>query len=311
MFAPNQNYWEHGGPYVDELIVNSSFQDETARYNALLGGQIDVSSVFPANFAHEQQSAQQVNLLDSPGAGGMGFSMLLTKPPFNDPRVVEAMKLMCDREALIEGVMPGFGTVANDIMGRYTAHYDESLKSEFDVEKAKSLLKAAGQENLTITLPTSSVQPGFNEAAALYAQQASAAGVTINVEPVSAATYYTASGGFLTRSFGETYFGATGSLTALCSMAFLTNSAYPETGWADQPGGGNQKLMGEAMAEQDPRRAGELWREVQTEWFEKDGHVFWSYPNNVDAAAKNVAGLSSGPYLYLRNYRLSNAWFTS
>jgi peptide/nickel transport system substrate-binding protein len=311
-FARNDEYWEGGDkPYLDQLVVDSTFQDETSRYNALLGGQIDVAPVFPGNYARQQQSSQQVNVLSSPSGQGYAFSMRLTKPPWNDQRVVEAMKLLCDRQSLIDGVLPGYADVGNDLIGRYSQYFAEDLKPELDVERAKALLKAAGQENLTVTLPTSNATPGFVEAATLYAQQAAQAGVTINVEPVSAATYYTTSGGYLSRPFGQTNFSTLGSLTAVCAAAFLPGCAYEETGWSAQPGGGNQKLIGEAMGELDPRKAAELWRELQLEWVKKDGHVWWSYPNYIDAANKNVSGLSSNAFLPLNNFRFLDAFLNT
>ena len=45
----------------------------------------------------------------------------------------------------------------------------------------KSLLKAAGREGLTITLWSSAAAPGMLNSATVFAQQAKAAGVTVNV----------------------------------------------------------------------------------------------------------------------------------
>jgi peptide/nickel transport system substrate-binding protein len=312
VFARNEDYWEDNEkPYVDELVVNSSFQDETSRYNALVGGQTDVSPVFPANYARQQQSSQQVNVISSQSGQLYAIVMKITKPPFNDQRVVEAMKLLCDRQALIDGSLPGYAQVANDVAGRYTQYFAEDLKAEYDVEKAKSLLKAAGQENLTVTLPTSSATPGFIEAATLYAQQAQAAGVTVNVDQTSAATYYTEAGGYLTRPFGETNISTLASMTAVTAAFFLPGAAYEETGWSEQPGGGNQALISQAIGESDPGKAAELWHEVQSEWFKQDGRIIWSWPDYVDGANANVAGLSAGAFLPLNDFRFLDAWITS
>lgn len=237
--------------------------------------------------------------------------MRITKAPWNDPRVVQAMKLLCDRQALIDGVLPGYAQVGNDLLGRYSQYFAEDLKPEYDVEKAKSLLKAAGQENLSVTLPTSTATPGFIEAATLFAQQASEAGVTINVEQTSPATYYTLSGGYLSRPFGQTNISTLASLSSVCSAMFLPGAAYEETGWSEQPGGGNQALISRAIGELDTKKAGELWREAQTEWFEKSGYLWWSYPDYIDAANKNVEGLSAGVFLPLNKFRFLDAYLTS
>jgi peptide/nickel transport system substrate-binding protein len=312
VFVRNADFWEgNGKPYVDELIVNSTFQDETSRYNALLGGQIDVSAAFPATYARQQQSSQQVNVLNSPSGQGYSITMRINKPPWTDQRVVEAMKLICDRQALIDATLPGFAQVGNDLYGRFTDYYADDLLAEHDVEKAKSLLKAARQENLTVSLTTSNASPGFVEAATLYSQQAAEAGVTINVEQVSVSTYYTTSGGYLSRPFGEGNTSTWPSQTGAMAGFFLPGAAYEESGWTQQPGGGNQKLIGQAIGELDPGKAKELWHEVQSELFKKDGHLLWSYFDFVDAAQKSVSGLSAGINNPLNNFRLKDAWKTS
>jgi peptide/nickel transport system substrate-binding protein len=312
VFLRNPNYWEGGGkPYVDELVVNSTFQDETSRYNALLGGEIDVSPFFPANYARQQQSSQQVSILDSPSGQAYAFTMRVDTGPFTDVRVRQAMKLMCDRQSLIDEVFPGYAQVGNDLEGRFSQYFASDLKPEYDVEKAKALLKEAGQENLSVTLPTANATPGFVEAATLYAQQAEAAGVKIDVEQVSADTYYTTSGGYLTRPFGEIVGSSWPSLSVVAATYFTPGAAYEESGWSKQPGGGNQALLRQAMAELDPTKAQQLWHEVQTEWFEKDGHLIWSYLDNIDAAGKNVAGLTAGIANPLNNFRLLDGWLTS
>ena len=42
VFVRNENYWEEGKPYVDTLIVDSSFTDNNALLNALLSNQINL-----------------------------------------------------------------------------------------------------------------------------------------------------------------------------------------------------------------------------------------------------------------------------
>jgi peptide/nickel transport system substrate-binding protein len=312
VFVRNDNYWEgNGKPYLDEVVVNTTFQDETSRYNALVGGEIDVSPLFPGNYARQQQSSQQVNVLNSPSGQAYAFTMRVDKGPFADVRVRQAMKLMCDRQALIDGTFPGYAQPGNDVEGRFGQYFASDIKPEFDVEKAKALLKEAGQENLSLTLPTAGAYPGFVESATLFAQQAEGAGVKINVEQVSAATYFTEPGGYLTRPFGQVNSNTWPSLSVVAATSFTSNSAYPEIGWAEQPGGGNQALLKQAMGELDPTKAQDLWHEVQAEWAEKGGYLVWGFVDNIDAAGKKVAGLTAGIANPLNNFRLLDAWLTS
>src|SRR5205823_3521354 len=109
--------------------------------------------------AHAAAGDMQVLVAKSPQA--MMFYMDTTKPPFNDNRVRLAIKLIADRKALVESALSGYGSVGNDIFGQGLPFYDTALpQRKQDISKAKSLLKAAGQEHLTVTLQTSQIFPG-------------------------------------------------------------------------------------------------------------------------------------------------------
>ena len=203
-FVRNPDYWQEGKPYVDKVIINSSFADENARRNALLSGAIDISPILPPLVAKSLQSSSEATLLRSPSVVQYWFLMRVDEGPFADNRVRQAMKLIADRPALIDGALAGYGTVANDLLGVDTQFYASDLPQRTqDIEQAKSLLKQAGQENFTFNLPTSDALPGFNPSATLFAQQAAQAGVKVNVQIVSASTYYTPSTGFLKRPIGR------------------------------------------------------------------------------------------------------------
>jgi peptide/nickel transport system substrate-binding protein len=314
IFVRNPDYWEDNEkPYVDELVVNSTFQDESSRYNALLGGEIDVAPVLPVNFAHQLASNSGFYVLSSPSGQSYSFSMRTDKPPFNDPRVLEAMKTLCNRQELIDGVFPGYAQVGNDLLGRHAPYFAEDIKPPaYDPEKAKSLLKAAGQENLAVTLATTVGVPGFAESATLYAQQAEAAGVKVNVEQESYATYFTEPGGFLSRSFGESNGFSTPSLMVIAASYFLEGAPYEETGWARTAVGGKQQgLLRQAIGELDETKAADLWHQVQTEWHDQSGFLVWSYLDFVDGSSSRIKGLSSGIADPLNTFQLASAWIVS
>ena len=72
------------------------------------------------------------------------------------------MKLIPNRPQLVADAISGFGTVANDLVGKGLPFYNGSLPQRTqDIEQAKSLLKAAGHANLHILLKTSSDHPGL------------------------------------------------------------------------------------------------------------------------------------------------------
>ena len=129
---------------MDELKI-VSIDDPTARLNALLSGQIDAMAQLPTAQAKAHAATGDMQVLTGQSPQPMMFYMDTTKAPFNDNNVRLAIKLIADRQALIDGALNGYGSVGNDIVGKGLQWYDESIpQREQDIEQAKSLLQKAG-----------------------------------------------------------------------------------------------------------------------------------------------------------------------
>ena len=75
-------------------------------------------------------------------------------PELADVRVRQAINHAIDREAIVEFILNGYGEPTSQLFVKNEA-YDESLDDayDFDVEQAKQLMKDAGADDVTITLP--------------------------------------------------------------------------------------------------------------------------------------------------------------
>lgn len=312
VFVANRHYWEHGKPYIDKLVVNSVFADENARLNALLSGAINIAPFLPPLIAKQVESSQRAKLLKSRSVVQYWFLMRVDKGPFADARVRQAMKLIADRPALINGALAGYGTVANDLIGVDTQYYASDLPQRHqDIEKAKSLLKQAGQEDLSFVLPTAAALPGFNPSATLLAQQAKKAGVNVSVKIVSPNTYYTPAGGFLKRPIGVDLGAPFQSLTEVYNTFFVPGAPFNETWWGHQRNGAAAwRLIAEAKAATDPARARDLWHQVQLQQYNDGGVIAWANADDLAAVAPNVRGVSAKPEGYLDYFRLQNGWLS-
>lgn len=312
VFKRNPNYWEHPKPYVDQVVIDSSFTDETARLNALLGGRLNVLPEMPFVEAKHQQSAEQMKVLDSPGLGAYQIAMRVDRPPFNDVRVRQAMKLIPDRQAIIDTAFDGFGRVANDLFGGVKGlsvkYFDDSLVHAHDPEKAKSLLKAAGQEGLSFNLPVAPAGAGYVEAATVFAQQAKQAGVNITIQNVPASTYLAVvPGGFLSRPIQLDSTFTYASLAGWYRNFYVSNAPLGETHWGSAA---HDKIINAAIGATNPSKAQQAWGAAQKQQFDQGGEIIYACPNYVDGCANNVNGLSTGPNLYLNNYRLLDGWIS-
>jgi peptide/nickel transport system substrate-binding protein len=191
----NDNYWVSGRPFLDGLEIIDFSDPGTTRLNALTSGQLDGVNQIAYNLVPEVEGASAIGLLVSPSFNYNTFEMRMDKPPFDDARVRQAIRLIADRQQIVEQAFSGtrFAFVGNDLPSHQDLMYDNSIPQRtLDIEQAKSLLKAAGQQNLIVELVVSDLAPGVVSTAQALAQQAKAAGITINVKTIAdSATYFT------------------------------------------------------------------------------------------------------------------------
>ena len=122
----------------------------------------------------------------------MTVSVWVDTPPFDNPKVREAMKLVVDRQAMVDTVLLGFGEPGADNpvpLGSPASYVKEAPKQ--DIEKAKTLLAEAGYpDGLKFDLYTAEGVPGMVLMAQVYAEMAKPAGFDINVIVTPAESFW-------------------------------------------------------------------------------------------------------------------------
>jgi peptide/nickel transport system substrate-binding protein len=304
VFKKYPDYWREGLPRVDEVVI-IDFPDDTPRLNALLSGQVDAITNLPPGQIAQVSSNDQFKVLISETGGWQPFTMRVDKAPFKDVKVRQAMRLLVDREQMIAQVLSGQGRVANDLYSPYDPAYDKELpQRRQDLDRAKSLLRQAGQSDLSVELVTSPVFQGIVEAAQVIAEQAKGAGVTINVRKVDPGTFY--GDNYLQWAFAQDFW-ATRTYLSQVAQGSLPDSPFNETHWKDPE---FLDLIAQARAELDDAKRTELLHEAQTIEYERGGYIVWSFSNQVDAYSDTVGGFHPARSGFpLTNYGFGRAGF--
>ena len=285
-FARHEQYWRPGKPYLDRLII-VNFSDETSQVNALQAGQVDLI---------DQLSAQSVAAVQGAGAkviisktlSGTVFTMRVDRAPFSDVRVRQALRLIPNRKTMNEQIFGGLGSVANDMLGTpLDQAFVKSLpQRQQDIEQAKSLLKAAGQEHLAAILITTPVGPGEAQAAPVLATQAQAAGVQLSVQTQDPTKFFAQS--YMHVPFAMSYWNTLPYLT-FAGQAIAANAPFNETHQSDPTW---TKLYDEAIVTVDSGRRSELVHELLKFDYERGGYIVPFFYPNIEAAAKKVYGVT-------------------
>ncbi|MBA2560885.1 MAG: ABC transporter substrate-binding protein [Propionibacteriales bacterium] len=284
----NPNYWRSGQPYFDTVTI-TDFSDSTAQVNALLGGQIDAMTDVPASQVAAVK-AQGLGVLISKTGAWIPLCMAVDMAPFDDVRVRQAMRLIVDREAMIEQIVSGYGTLANDLYSPFDDGYDDSLPQRTrDIDQAKSLLKAAGQDGMTVDLHTTNGANGMIGMATVFATQAKEAGITVNVK--NEPNFY--SDNYLKVAFSGDYWGTRGYLNQV-QQGSLPNSPYNETHWPPKSGDGSNfaSLYQQALRATDDAKRIEIEHEMQKLEYDLGGYIIPFFRDLLDGYAANVKGLS-------------------
>jgi peptide/nickel transport system substrate-binding protein len=294
----NPNYWRSGEPYFDTVTI-TDFSDATAQSNALLGGQIDaMTDVAPSQVKVLQ--AQNVGVLVSKTGGWLPICMAIDMPPFDDVRVRQAMRLIVDRKGMLEQVFSGYGFVGNDLYAPFDPGYDHSLpQRQQDIAQAKSLLKAAGKANLAVDLHTTDGAAGMVNTATVFANQASAAGVKINVinDPNFYGTQY------LKLAFSVDFWGTRAYLNQV-QQGSLPTSPYNETHWPPKSGTGSnfESLYNQATAELDEAKRIPIMHEMQQAEYNVGGYIIPCFGGLIDGYSTKVKGLKPNKGTLNLNY---------
>lgn len=303
VFTKNKHYWQTGYPYADVLKF-LSIPDQTARLNALLGGQIDAMESLNYAQAKQYANSSQVAVLRAPGANYVPIYMATTLAPFQDVRVRQAMRLIAGRPQLVAQAQLNYGAIANDLFGQGHPNYDTGLTQRTeDIAKAKSLLKAAGKSDLVVTLYSSTVAQGMLESATVFAAQAKQAGVTVNVQNVPASAYFGPD--YLKQNFAQSLWYAYDSVFSQMARSVAPNAPFNETHWNNPAW---TKLYQEALATLDSAKKTELAHELQSILWNEGGYIYWGNFPVIDGMGPNLRGVvpnSGGP---LGNFHFQSWW---
>ncbi|RRJ61586.1 ABC transporter substrate-binding protein [Paenibacillus oralis] len=192
----NPNYWKEGLPKLNKVIVRS-IPDNSARFNALQSGEIDLMEDLSPDDLATLESNPELQKITRPSnnVGYVGFN--LKKEPFNDVKVRTALSYAVNKQGIIDAFFAGQAEPAKNPMPPSLWGYNDSIQDyEYDLEKAKQLLAEAGYPNglpgeyTFYAMPVSRpYMPDGKKVAEVIQADFEKIGVKVNIESPEWATY--------------------------------------------------------------------------------------------------------------------------
>ena len=205
----NDDYFLPDYPRL-EKIEFIFFNDQTAQVEALRSGQVDLVMLLSADLFNTIKDEPSLTPLEAATNSFDLVRLRADRPPGNDPRLMQALRLATDRQAIFDLVLQGYGAKGMDtpIGPMYSQYFAGDLQvPEGDVEAAVQLLAEAGYpQGIDLEMHTPDTGNRPNLAVVLKDQWADAGiNVEVIVEPES--VYY-GDDGWLAVDLGITGWGS-------------------------------------------------------------------------------------------------------
>jgi peptide/nickel transport system substrate-binding protein len=183
----NDDYW--GDKAQVQTVIIRTISDPKARTQELQAGNIDgYDLVGPADVQPLKDKGFQIQ--NRPAFNILYLGINQKNKALQDVRVRQAINYAINKAALLKSTLPPGSVAAKEFMPSLVEGYNDHVTDyPFDAGKARGLLKAAGQQNLTLNFayPTGVSRPYMptpEDTFAVLKSQLEAAGFKIN--PVSA-----------------------------------------------------------------------------------------------------------------------------
>ena len=139
----NPDYWR-GAPNIDKVIYRPIIEDQS-RLTELEAGSVNFIVNTPPDDLARLKADPKYTVVEQPGMHTWWVAFNHTKTPFNDVRIRQAMNYAVNKQAIVDNILKGTGTLAINplppVVWSYTA---DIQRYDYDPEKAKQLLAEAG-----------------------------------------------------------------------------------------------------------------------------------------------------------------------
>lgn len=192
-----EDYWGNDLPAEDNLSKGISeaiefrpYIEASSRVIALQAGEIDVCVNPPINELSYLEEDEKLTVYEQPGTRLFYFAFNVTKAPWDNQKLRQAVACAIDRKSVLEAALYGKGTLQKTILNRgLWGFYDEMEGFDYDVERAKQLMAEAGYPDggISTTLSYASGAP-YEQIATVIQANLAEVGITVTLDPMETAT---------------------------------------------------------------------------------------------------------------------------
>lgn len=138
-------FFEEGKPYLDQVVFRV-IPDAAVRTVGLQSGDLDLLADVPPVQVITLKTDPNVQVLETDGLAWGYLMFNVTKPPFDNVKVRQALAWALDRQAIVDAILEGAGSPGQGPFSPSSWAFDSSLDNYYgyNPDKARQLLAEAG-----------------------------------------------------------------------------------------------------------------------------------------------------------------------
>ncbi|MER8785611.1 ABC transporter substrate-binding protein [Mesorhizobium sp. M1006] len=279
-------YWKPNAAWFDEVEI-IGIDDVAARMNAVLTGEVDVISNADIATVGRLKARSDVVVDEVTGTQQFTMPMFTDTAPFNNVDVRLALKYAIDRDEMVQKILNGHGKVANDQpIAPANRYFNADLPARaYDPDKAKFHLKKTGAGGLKVDLHAADAAfQGALDTAVLFSEQASKAGINVNVVREPNDGYW--SNVWTKKPFVMCFWQGRPTEDWMFSQVYAADAPWNDTHWKNPK---FNKLLLEARSELDDAKRKQMYGEMQRLVSDDGGVIIPMFANYVLVRRAEVA----------------------
>lgn len=301
-YKARTDYWGTG-PFLDTFEYVDLGDNAGAGIAAMASKQVDGLSEADAVQISAMQAFPHVAVYKVETTQTIVARMHPEVEQFKDKRVRQAMRFAIDRDKVIQTVLLGAGTPAEDHhVAPSHPEYAALPKYGRDIDKAKKLLTEAGYpDGFEIDMVTRPDPIWELNTAQVIAEQFKDIGIKINIKSLPSAQYWEV---WTSAPFSLTAWGHRPLAVMTLSLAYRSNAAWNESHYANPE---FDALLNQANGILDPKERSKVMAKIEA-IMQDDGPIvqpFWRVFSTV--MDKKVLGFELHPsqYIFAHQYAVS------
>ncbi|MFJ8789840.1 ABC transporter substrate-binding protein [Streptomyces sp. NPDC102462] len=179
LLKKNPDYWDAKNIHIDNVELTSA-PDAATVVSGLQTGVYNFADIDPSQARSAKQAGLDVFI--QPGFNASNISLNVNKAPFDDDKVVDAVRHAVNRKEFVDKLTFGYGEATDQPFPKGYVAYDPRSADAYpyDPAKAKRLLAEAGYRSGELRLDL--VIPSEDPAAEIVQSQLAAVGIKVTIK---------------------------------------------------------------------------------------------------------------------------------